>query len=102
MVAAENATSQSQKPLTFTRSDQNTGGALFEFFMRTAMHGTSCVSSAISICHNKISPHSLTGGVAQSVRRWTRDHRVMQSVGSSPTETLTRTVLVIICISILC
>ena len=31
-----------------TRADQNTGGALLEFPMRTAMHGKSRVSS----CHN--------------------------------------------------
>ena len=30
------------------RADQNTGGALLEFPVRTAMHGTSHVSSAIS------------------------------------------------------
>ena len=29
------------------RADQNTGGALLEFPVRTAMHGKSCVSSAI-------------------------------------------------------
>ena len=32
----------------------------------------------------KISPCSLTSGIAQSVRRWTRDERAVQSVGSSP------------------
>ena len=31
-----------------TRADQNTGGALLEFPVRTAMHGKSPVSSAIS------------------------------------------------------
>ena len=35
-----------------TRANQNTGGALLEFPMRTAMHGKSRVSSAISFCHN--------------------------------------------------
>ena len=35
-----------------TRMDQNTGGALLEFSMRTAMHGTSCVSSAIFVRNN--------------------------------------------------
>ena len=30
-----------------TRADQNTGGALLEFPVRTAMHGKSRVSSAI-------------------------------------------------------
>ena len=34
------------------RPDQNTGGALFEFPMRTAMHGNSRASSAISDCDN--------------------------------------------------
>ena len=34
----------------FTRVDQNTGGALLEFPMRTAMHGKFRVSSAISVC----------------------------------------------------
>ena len=32
-----------------TRADQNTGGALLESPMRTAMHGKSHVSSAISV-----------------------------------------------------
>ena len=31
-------------------ADQNTGGELFEFPLRTAMHGRSRVSSAISVC----------------------------------------------------
>ena len=35
-----------------TRADQNTGGALLEFPMKTAMHGKSRVSSAISVCDN--------------------------------------------------
>ena len=35
-----------------TRADQNTGGELLEFPMRTAMHGKSRVSSAICVCHN--------------------------------------------------
>ena len=34
------------------RADQNTGGALLEFPMRTAMHGKSHVLSAISVCDN--------------------------------------------------
>ena len=33
-----------------TRADQNTGGALSEFPMRSAMHGKSRVSSVISVC----------------------------------------------------
>ena len=32
------------------RADQNTGGAILEFPMRTAMHGKSRLSSAISVC----------------------------------------------------
>ena len=35
-----------------TRADQNTGGALLGFSVRTAMHGTSCVSSAITVWNN--------------------------------------------------
>ena len=35
------------------RADQNTSGALLEFPMRTAMHGKSLVSSAISVCDNQ-------------------------------------------------
>ena len=38
-----------------TRADQNTGGALLKFPMRTAMHGKSRVSFAISATINKIS-----------------------------------------------
>ena len=34
------------------RTDQNTGGALLELPMRTAMHRKSRVSSAISVCDN--------------------------------------------------
>ena len=34
------------------RADQKTGGTLLEFPMRTAMHGKSRVSSAISACDN--------------------------------------------------
>ena len=35
------------------RTDQNTGGALMEFSMRTAMHGLSRFSSAISVSDNQ-------------------------------------------------
>ena len=35
-----------------TRADQNTGGALLEFPLTTAMHGKSRVSSAISVYDN--------------------------------------------------
>ena len=38
--------------LAASRADQTTGGALLEFPMRTAMHGKSRVSSAISVCDN--------------------------------------------------
>ena len=34
------------------RAGQNTGGALLEFSMRTAMRRKSRVSSAISVCDN--------------------------------------------------
>ena len=36
------------------RADQNTGGALLEFPMRTAMHGKSRVSSAIKYNFSKL------------------------------------------------
>ena len=39
-------------PLIRTRTDQNTGGALLEFPMRTTMDEKSRVSSAISVCGN--------------------------------------------------
>ena len=42
-----------KSPTALTRADQNTGGAFLEFSMRTAMHGTSHVLSAISVCHNQ-------------------------------------------------
>ena len=35
------------------RADQNTGGALMEFSMRTAKHGLSRFSSAISVSDNQ-------------------------------------------------
>ena len=34
------------------RAGQNKSGAHLEFLMRTAMHGKSRVSSAISVCDN--------------------------------------------------
>ena len=34
------------------RVDQNMGGAFLGFYMRTAMHGTSRVVPAISVCNN--------------------------------------------------
>ena len=35
------------------RAHQNTGGAILEFLMRTALHGKSRVLSAVSVCHNE-------------------------------------------------
>ena len=32
--------------------DQNTAGTLLDFSLRTAMHGTSRISSALSVSHN--------------------------------------------------
>ena len=50
--------------------DQDTGGALLEFSMRTAMRGDILLFfSAISVIINKISLCSPTGGIAQCVRR---------------------------------
>ena len=54
------------------RADQNTGGTLLEF-MRTAMHRTSCVSSAISLCNIYIFIFMTilpSGAVARLTRRW--------------------------------
>ena len=61
-----------------TRADQNTGGTLLEFPMRTAMQEKSRVSSAIS--------GFSTVALAQWVRRWDSGHRVVQAEGSSPCE----------------
>ena len=44
------------------------------------MHGTSRVSSAISVCDNRFS----TVAVALWVRRSSSGHRVVQAEGSSP------------------
>ena len=61
--------SQSPYVLDCARADQNTGGALLEFPMRTAMHLKSSVSSAISAIINKISKTDFsTVVVAQWVR----------------------------------
>ena len=38
--------------LNSAKANLNTGGALLEFPMRTAMHGESRVSSAMSVCDN--------------------------------------------------
>ena len=52
-----------------TRTDQNTGGALLESPVRTAMHGKSRVLSAFV-------------AVDQWVRRWSSNHTVVQGEGS--------------------
>ena len=69
-----------------SRADQNAGGALLEFPMRTAMHEKSRVSSAVSVCDNQ--QNFKTGfsrvAVPQWVRRWSSGHRVVQAEGSSP------------------
>ena len=69
-----------------TRAGQNTGGVLLEFPMRTAIHGTSRVSSAISVCDSKqnFKISFSTVAVAQWARRWSTGHRVVQAEGSSP------------------
>ena len=38
--------------ISLSREDQNTGGALLEFPVRTAMHGKSRLLSAISVFDN--------------------------------------------------
>ena len=60
------------------------GGALLESLIRTAMHGKSRVLSAVFFSKiNKISD-SFSLVVAQWVRRWSSNHRVVQAEGSSP------------------
>ena len=57
------------------RADQNTGGALLEFPTRTAMHGKSRVSSAISPIINKISKLFLNSdgsSVGYVLERWSQ------------------------------
>ena len=68
------------------RVDQNTGGALLEFPMRTAVHGESRVPSAISVCDNyqNFRIGFSTVAVAQWVRRWSGCHSVVQAESSSP------------------
>ena len=62
----------------FITPDQNKGGALLKFSMRTAMQHLFGII-------NKISPPcSPSAIVAQCERRWTTDLRVMQLVGTSP------------------
>ena len=60
-----------------SRADQNTGSALLEFSMRTAMHGASYVSSALSICHNYQNFATIPSLETPTrwVRCWTVDHR---------------------------
>ena len=68
-----------------SRADQNTGGALLEFPMRTAMLGKYRILSAISVCNslqNFVTSFS-TVAVAQWVRHWSSGHRVVQAQGSS-------------------
>ena len=62
----------------YTRADQNTGGKLLEFSMKTALHGTSRVSSAISVCiiYQRFTKALLLGAVARLVSRWTIDIQV--------------------------
>ena len=57
------------------RADQNTGSALLEFSMRTAMHETSrvCLEYLFAIIRNFASSSSLLV-IVQTVRRWTIDH----------------------------
>ena len=66
--------------------DQNTGGANLEFPMRTAMHGKSRVSSAISVYHNEqnFNKSFTPVTVAQWVRRRRNSHRVVHAGGSTP------------------
>ena len=67
-------------------ADQNTGGGLLEFPMRTAICTGNRVSPAISACDDqqnfKIGFSAVA--VAQWVRRWSYGHRVVQAEGSSP------------------
>ena len=42
--------SQLMPSVIVIRVNENRGGTPLEFSMRTAMHGTSCISSAISVC----------------------------------------------------
>ena len=73
-------------PFRLIKADQNTGGALLEFAMRTAMHGKSRFSSAISVCDNyqNFKTGSSTVAVTKWVKRWSRGHRMVQAEGSSP------------------
>ena len=76
--------------------DQNAGGALLESPMRTVMHGKSRVSSVISVELNlivcticfaiitKFQTIFSSVAVAQWVRRWSSNDRVVQGEGSGP------------------
>ena len=67
------------------QADQNTGGAVLEFPMRTVMHGKSRVLSAVSVCDNQ--QNFITGfsivAVAQWARRRSSGHRMVEAEGSS-------------------
>ena len=53
------------------------GGSRVGIFSEDAMHGTSCVSSAISVCHNYQSFTTILSSAAVADRCWTLDHRVL-------------------------
>ena len=76
-----------QNPCIECRADQNMCSALLEFSMRNAMyrtwHPTFRLQYLFAII-NKIPPRSLTSSIAHWVRHWTREHRVVQSVGLNP------------------
>ena len=71
-----------------TSADQNTGGALLEFSITTAMHETSCVSPAIYVWNNnknyKISPCPLNSGCSSMGKALDyRSRAGVQHVGSA-------------------
>ena len=68
------------------RVDQNTGHALLKFSVKIVMHGTSPVSSAVSVDYIYqifTTAYSLEV-VALLVRRWSLNHEVRPSKNSSP------------------
>ena len=69
-------------------ADQNTCGALLKFFMKTAMHGTSCVLSAIFVQENCQSFTSilLSEAIAQWVGHWTVEHKVLSCESQESTD----------------
>ena len=77
---------QIRPKLHWFRADHNTGGAFSESSVKTAMHGTSCVFSAISVCNVYQSLTTLfqSEPVARLVRRWTIDHRTLSGESPSP------------------